>query len=127
MRSPGRPARPEIKGDGVPSGSDAGMAHNVTGWLQDDLHALVPWLLVALADDRLGHPASAARLKPAALQLLPPLLDGLHARRLCGALDHTAPVQLMDECDRDTELERMQPLLDTLVSPGAALADSGAS
>ena len=58
-----------------------------TGWMQDELHMLLPWLVEALADTGDGHPGSVERLKAAALQLLPPLLDGLHARRLSGELD----------------------------------------
>ena len=56
-------------------------------WLQGDLHVLVPWLLVALADLKSSNPALAGRLKVAAMQLLPPLLDGLHARRLARLSD----------------------------------------
>lgn len=41
---------------------------------------LMPWLIIALADPSRGHPASAGRLKAAAMQLLPALLDSLHAR-----------------------------------------------
>ena len=41
---------------------------------------LVPWLVIAMAEPRNGHPAPAGRLKAAAMQLMPPLLDGLHAR-----------------------------------------------
>ena len=51
-------------------------------WPKDDLHSSVPWLIRVLADLKDSHPAPAGRLKAAALQLLPPLLDGLHARRL---------------------------------------------
>ena len=47
----------------------------------------VPWLLMVLADLKDIHPALAGRLKAAALQLLPPLLDGLHARRLSSTLN----------------------------------------
>lgn len=55
------------------------------GWPQDDLHMLVPWLIIALADK--STVAALGRLKAAAMQLLPPLLDGLQARRLCGLSD----------------------------------------
>ena len=58
---------------------------------------LVPWLLVALADLKSGNPALARRLKVAAMQLLPPLLDGLHARRLARL------------SDREGTTERQQP------------------
>ena len=57
------------------------------GWPQDDLHKLVPWLIIALAEREKGKGASPGRLKAAAMQLLPPLLDGLHARRLAGLSD----------------------------------------
>ena len=56
-------------------------------WLQDDLHSSVPSLITALAELKNSHPVLAGRLKAAALQLLPPLLDGLHARRLSSTLD----------------------------------------
>ena len=54
---------------------------------------LVPWLLVKLADTKSGHPALAGRLKVAAMQLLPPLLDGLHARRLSSLSDGEGSTQ----------------------------------
>lgn len=60
---------------------------------------LVPWLLVVLADLKSGHPALAGRLKVAAMQLLPPLLDGLHARRLSSL------------SDREGSMQRLQPRL----------------
>ena len=54
---------------------------------QDDLHKSVPSLITVLGDLKTSHPALAGRLKAAALQLLPPLLDGLLARRLASASD----------------------------------------
>ena len=54
---------------------------------QDDLHESVTWLLTALADLKRSHAALAGRAKSAALQLLPPLLDALHARKLTSASD----------------------------------------
>ena len=47
----------------------------------------MPSLIRVLADLKNSHLALAGRLKAAALQLLPPLLDGLHARRLSLELD----------------------------------------
>ena len=43
---------------------------------------MVPLMIAALADAQSGRPALAGRLKAAVMQLLPPLLDGLHARWL---------------------------------------------
>ena len=44
-------------------------------------------MIVALADLADSQPTLAGRLKAAAIQLLPPLLEGLHARRLAGQPD----------------------------------------
>ena len=63
------------------------MPGETTGWTQDELHMLLPLLFEALADAGDGHHGSVERPKAAALQLLPALLDGLHARRLSGELD----------------------------------------
>ena len=48
---------------------------------------MVPCMVLVLADHSDAQPALAGRLKAAAMQLLPPLLDGLHARRLAGQPD----------------------------------------
>ena len=69
---------------------------------------LVPWMLVALRCRGENNPASVARLKAAAMQLLPPLLDGLNARRLSGSA------------------QQLHPLHDTLVRAGTALRGAGA-
>ena len=45
---------------------------------------MVPCMVLVLADISDAHPALPGRLKAAAMQLLPPLLDSLHARRLAG-------------------------------------------
>ena len=55
--------------------------------LQDNLHMMVPCMLMVLADLSDYQPALAGRLKAAAMQLLPPVLDGLHARRPAGQPD----------------------------------------
>ena len=75
---------------------------------------LVPWLLIALADAQSSHPAMAGRFKAAALQLLPPLLDGLNARRLSGTLSRRQTAGM--------EREDMQRILTALVGTGTALA-----
>ena len=72
---------------------------------------MVPWLIKGLADERNSNPASTGRLKAAAMQLLPPLLDGLHARML-GLLER-------ERCADELCL-LLQPFFDTLVSPGTA-------
>ena len=66
---------------------DAACLMKLLGWPQDALHKLVPWLIIALADREKGKAAAPGRLKAAAMQLLPPLLDGMHARRLAGLSD----------------------------------------
>ena len=86
-------------------------------WLQDDLCLMVPWLLKALAESRNGHPASAERLIAAAMQLLPPLLDGLHAR-MDGLLER--------EWCADVQALLLNSFFDTLVGPGAAFAGASA-
>ena len=48
---------------------------------------MVPCMIVVLADLSDCQPALAGRLQAAAMQLLPPLLDGLHARRPAGQPD----------------------------------------
>ena len=45
---------------------------------------MVPGMVAVLADLSDAQPALTGRLKAAAMQLLPPLLAGLHARRLTG-------------------------------------------
>ena len=45
---------------------------------------MVPCMIAALADLSDAQPALTGRLKAAAMQLLPPLLAGVHARRLGG-------------------------------------------
>ena len=45
---------------------------------------MVPCMVLVLVDTSDAHPALPGRLKAAAMQLLPPLLDSLHARRLAG-------------------------------------------
>ena len=57
------------------------------GWLQDDLHLMVPCMIAALAILSDAQPALTGRLKTAAMQLLPPLLAGLHVCRLTGESD----------------------------------------
>ena len=97
------------------------MPDRTAGRPQDDLHVLVPWLILALADAKDAQPAAAGRLKAAAMQLLPPLLDGLHARRLAGALHLAAPVQEPLKRGQGVEEARLQPLLNGLVGgPGLA-------
>lgn len=54
---------------------------------QEELDTHVLWLIIALEEMKRGNPAFAGRLKAAALQLLPPVLDNLHARRLSGLSD----------------------------------------
>ena len=81
---------------------------------QDELYQVVPWLLIALADAEDGDPARARRLKAAAMQLLPPLLDDRHARRLSGMPDRGRIVGLTPEHN--------QTFFNTLVRTGAALA-----
>ena len=48
---------------------------------------MVPLIIFVLAHLSGTQPALAGRVKAAAMQLLPPLLDGLHARRLAGQPD----------------------------------------
>ena len=55
--------------------------------LQGHVQMMAPYILVVLRDLIDAQPALAGRLKVAAMQLLPPLLDGLHARRLAGHPD----------------------------------------
>lgn len=87
----------------------------IADWPQADLYDMVPWLLsaLAIASGRgcSSRPALAARLQAAALQLLPPLLDGLHARML-GLLD----------LERSAGVEHLlsKQFLDALVRPGTA-------
>ena len=78
---------------------------------------LVLWLLNAMAGALESRPESAGRVKAAVMQLLPPLLDGLHARRLSGLSDR----------GRSPE-ERHQLLSDfnnILVGTGAASVGAG--
>ena len=103
------------------------MPDETAGWPQDDLHAQVPWLLIAVAESRDGRLASTGRLKAAAMQLLPPLLDGLNARRLSGAFKHASPVQEQSVCERCTEVKRLlhkQALFHTLVGVTALAGTS---
>ena len=74
---------------------------------------LVPWLLIALADARSSHPAMAGRLKAAALQLLPPLLDGLNVRRISSILIRRRGAGM--------ERQDMQSILTALVGTMAQL------
>ena len=60
------------------------MPDEAAGLLQDKLHTLVPVMIIAMIDAEEGQAASAGRVKAAAMQLLPPLFDGLHVRRLSG-------------------------------------------
>ena len=53
---------------------------------QEELDTYRLWLIMELDAMRSANPAFAGRLKAAALQLLPPVLDGLDARRLSGKL-----------------------------------------
>ena len=64
---------------------------------------MVPWLLMALAEARGNH---TERTKAAAMQLLPPLLDGRHARMLA-----------LLKTERCAGVERLllEPFSDTLV------------
>ena len=48
---------------------------------------LALWLIVALTAALKHRPGSKGRLKAAAMQLLPPVLDALHARWLSGLSD----------------------------------------
>ena len=80
------------------------------GWPQDALHKLVPWLIIALADREKGKAASPGRLKAAAMQLLPPLLDGLLARRLAGLSDAAGSAKRLP----------LKQFLDTLASTAKA-------
>ena len=73
---------------------------------------LVPWLIITLAKPSHGHQAPAGRLKAAAMQLLPALLDSLHARRLSGAFGKWTRI--------DGGSEQMNYFMKTLVSTGAA-------
>ena len=81
---------------------------------QDELYQLAPWLLIALADAEAGKPAPTGRLKAAAMQLLLPLLDDRHARRLSGLPDRGRIVGVTPEHN--------QTFSNTLVGTGAALA-----
>ena len=85
---------------------DASMPDMVACWLQADLFETVPWLLLALAEDKSGRPAAAERTQAAAMHLLPPLLDGLHARML---------VLLKRERCALVKRLLMEPFFDTLV------------
>ena len=89
------------------------MADAGVGWPQADLYEMVPWLLTALAEARSSHPESAERTKAAALQLLPPLLDGLHARML-----------ILLNRERTAQVKRllMRPFFDTLVRSATVFA-----
>lgn len=100
------------------------MPDGTAGRRQGDLHALVPWLVLALADAKDAQPAAAGRLKAAAMQLLPPLLDGLQARRLAGA-SLECPVQKRLGDGQGAEGPRLQPFFGTLVG-GPALAGTSA-
>ena len=82
--------------------------------LQEELHVLVPWLLVALADLKSGNPALARRLEVAAMQLLPPLLDGLHARRLSRAPDTGGRAERLQP---QPQPERSFTLVGTVAAP----------
>ena len=84
---------------------------------QADLYEMVPWLITALADARSSRPELVARLKVVALQLLPPLLDGLHARML-GLLDR--------EQFADVAYKLNKSFLDVLVRPGTACTGASA-
>ena len=77
----------------------------------------MPWLFYALGDREDRGLAPVGRLKAAGMQLLPPLLDNLHARRQ----------RLLREgrCKDINGLE-LQPYLDTLVSAQAASAGASA-
>ena len=54
---------------------------------------MVPSMIMNMTDLSDGQPALAGRVKAAAMQLLPPLLDGLHARRLAGRPGEVASVE----------------------------------
>ena len=60
------------------------MPDEAAGLLQNNLHTLVPVMIILMIDAEEGQAASAGRVKAAAMQLLPPLFDGLHVRRLSG-------------------------------------------
>ena len=100
---------PEVLACASPS-HDARMPDEVAGWPQDDLHTLVPYLIAALAEAQSGRSAEAGRLRAAVVQLLPPLLDGLHAYRL-SVLSRREPGSM-----------RLETLSAVLVGPGNASA-----
>ena len=88
---------------------------------QVDLHMLVSWLLYIMAnfgEMQLApggrRKVPAGRLEAAAGQLLPPLLDGLRARRL-GRLDNAQPA--------DARHQQMQPM-NILVGTGTAFTQA---
>ena len=66
---------------------DERMHDKSTGRLQDKLLMLAPWLLEALVGLSHRNPGFGGRLKAAAMQLLPALLDGLRVRQLCDPSD----------------------------------------
>ena len=87
------------------------MRDATAGRPQAGLYETVPWLITALADASSGRPELDARLEAAALQLLPPLLGGLHARML-GLLDREQFVGV------EHQLNKL--FLDALVGPSTA-------
>ena len=82
------------------------------------MHTLVPWLLIALVDLKVGRAAPAGRLSAAALQLLSPLLDGLHARRL-GLLNRRQGA--------DAKRLLLDQFIDTLVGNSTVFVPASAS
>ena len=99
------------------------MSDQTAGWPQDKLHLLVPCLLFALADDDGSLPVPAGRLETAVMQLLPPLLDGLLARRPVGGSHPAPPGQQALEREQGAEAEdpTLRSPIKLMVGTGAAL------
>ena len=92
-------------------------------WPQGFLHHLARWMLIALADTKHGKRAPAGRMKAAAMQLLPLLLDDLHASELSGTFRPAALGQEKYSKEFIIELNslRLEPLFDIMVGTGTAL------
>ena len=92
---------------------NASRPDETAGWPQDHLHNNVPFLLMAMACPETGPSATAERVKAAAMQLLPPLLNGLHARWLAGSFYGAKT--------KAGKTSQLQPLLNTAVSTSVLL------
>ena len=95
------------------------MPDEAAGLLQDNLHTLVPVMIMLMIDAEEGQAASAGRVKAAAMQLLPPLFDGLHVRRLSGCFCEGQSIE-------EKRLQR-HPFYNSVVNTGTAFAGTSMS